>query len=67
VIVHDDEYLDFSKVPESKGIPPMLHRIAAIGIVCIFIIGGAVVMLAGYGHEWPAQNTLRMDLGSMPK
>jgi len=62
VIVRDDEYLDFSKVPESRGVPPGLYRVVAVGIVIIFLIGAAVVMMSGYGHHWPAATTLRVPL-----
>ena len=67
MIVHDDEYLDFSKVPQSQGVPPMLYRIVAVGLLCIFVIGGSVILWSGYGHHWPADTTMRMDLGSMHK
>ena len=63
MIVHDDEYLDFSKVPESRGVPNFVYRIAAVGILCIFAIGAACVFTAGYGHEWPSNTTQRVDLG----
>lgn len=62
MIVRDDEYLDFSKVPESRGVPPGLYRLLAIAIVIIFAIGGAVCLMSGYGHHWPADKTLRVDL-----
>jgi hypothetical protein len=64
MIVRDDEYLDFSSVPESRGIPESLYRIAAIGLLIIFAIGGAVCMLSGYGHHWPAVTTLRVPLNN---
>jgi hypothetical protein len=62
VIVRDDEYLDFSKVPESRGIPPFLYRVVAVGILVIFAIGGSVIMMSGYGHHWPSNTTLRVPL-----
>jgi hypothetical protein len=66
MIVRDDEYLDFSRVPESKGIPPGLYRIAAISLVVIFAIGASVCLLSGYGHHWPSDTTLRVPLNSAP-
>ncbi|HVN69731.1 MAG TPA: hypothetical protein VMU38_08800 [Candidatus Binatia bacterium] len=66
MIVRDDEYLDFSKVPESRGIPSSLVRVALAGIVIIFIIGGAVVTMSGYGHRWPAMTTVRVPLNNNP-
>jgi hypothetical protein len=65
MIVRDDEYLDFSNVPESRGVPSFVYKIAAVGILCIFAIGAACVFTAGYGHEWPANTTQRTDLGKM--
>jgi hypothetical protein len=62
MIIRDDERLDFSKVPESRGIPPFLYRVVAIGLLIIFAIGGAVVLLSGYGHHWPSDTTLRVPL-----
>ncbi len=42
MIVRDDEYLDFSEVPESRGVPAALYRIVVIGLLIIFAIGGSV-------------------------
>jgi hypothetical protein len=64
MIVRDDEYLDFSRVPESRGIPPALVRIALVGLLIIFAIGGAVCLMSGYGHHWPANTTLRVPLNN---
>ena len=63
MIVRDDEYLDFSSVPESRGIPSFLYRVVAVGILAIFAIGGATCLMAGYGHVWPSPQTQRVDLG----
>jgi hypothetical protein len=62
VIVRDDEYLDFSKVPESKGVPAGIYRLVAVALVIIFAIGAAVCLMSGYGHHWPAITTERVDL-----
>ncbi len=64
MIVRDDEYLDFGRVPESRGIPPGLVRTAAIGLVIIFAIGASVCLLSGYGHHWPAATTQRVPLNN---
>lgn len=64
MIVRDDEYLDFSKIPESRGVPTGLYRVVAIGLLMIFAIGGAVVLLSGYGHHWPATTTMRVPLNN---
>jgi hypothetical protein len=62
MIVRDDEYLDFSKVPESRGMPSALYRIVIIGLLLIFAIGASVVLESGYGHHWPANTTMRVQL-----
>jgi hypothetical protein len=64
MIVSDDEYLDFKNVPESKGIPPILYRTAAVGLVIIFLIGASVCLMSGYGHHWPADTTERVPLNN---
>jgi hypothetical protein len=62
MIERDDEYLDFTQVPESKGIPPGLTRIAVMGLIIIFAIGAAVCLMSGYGHHWPSATTERVQL-----
>jgi hypothetical protein len=64
MIVRDDEYLDYSKVPESRGVPSGLYRIAVVGLLIIFAIGGAVCLLSGYGHHWPSPTTMRVPLNN---
>ncbi len=64
MIVRDDEYQDFSTVPESRGVPAALYRVVVIGVLVIFAIGGSVVLLSGYGHNWPSNTTLRVPLNN---
>ncbi len=66
MIVHDSEYVDFSKIPQSRGIGKEMFWVLAIGLLGIFAMGFLSAIFSGYGHLWPAQKTLRMDLGSMP-
>ena len=47
MIVREDERLDYSKVPESRGIPEALYRVAAIGLLIIFAIGASVCLMSG--------------------
>ena len=63
MIVRDDEYLDFSKVPESRGVPHAITYSVMVGIVMIFAIGAATCLLSGYGHVWPSTQSMRVDLG----
>ena len=62
MIERDDEYLDFTSVPESKGIPPGLHRVSVLALLMIFAIGAAVCLMSGYGHHWPSATTERVPL-----
>ena len=64
MIIRDDEYLDFSKVPESRGIPTALYRLGAVGLLIIFAIGGFVFLQSGYGHHWPSVTTMRVPLNN---
>jgi hypothetical protein len=63
MIVPDEEYLDFSRVPESRGVPKVLVVSGLVGLLMIFMIGAASCLYSGYGHKWPATRTLRADLG----
>ncbi|HEY1656433.1 MAG TPA: hypothetical protein VGF86_15125 [Candidatus Tumulicola sp.] len=62
MIVPDEEYLDFSKVPQSRGVPKVLLYSGLIGLLMIFAIGAATVLNSGYGHQWPPMSTTRVDL-----
>jgi hypothetical protein len=64
MIVRDDEFMDFSKVPESRGVPRMVYYVAILGIIGIFAVGGASVMSSGWAHHWPSNSTLRVNLGT---
>jgi hypothetical protein len=64
MIIRDDEYLDFNKVPESRGIPTALYRLGALGLLIIFAIGGFVILESGYGHHWPSATTMRAPLNN---
>jgi hypothetical protein len=65
MIVPDSEYLDFSQVPESKGIPKSIIYSGILGLIMIFAIGASVILLAGDGHHWPAASSMRVDLGTL--
>jgi hypothetical protein len=65
MIVSDSEYLDFSEVPQSRGIPPVIRYAVIVGLVMIFAIGGATVLLSGYGHVWPSDHSMRVNLGTL--
>lgn len=65
MIVPDEEYLDFSQVPQSRGVPPALTYAIIVGLVMIFAIGAATCLFSGYGHEWPSTHSMRVDLGTL--
>lgn len=67
MIVKDSEYLDFSKVPQSKGVPNGIYVLAVVGLIGIFIMGGLSAFMSSSGHLWPSEKTQRMPLGEMPK
>jgi hypothetical protein len=54
--------VDERGVPASRGTPMVVRIATIIGILCIFGIGGSVIMLAGYGHWWPDQKAMRIPL-----
>ena len=54
---------NFKRVPASKGVPITVHIVTLLGLVVIYIIGGAVVLNSSYGHAWPSENTQRVNLG----
>jgi hypothetical protein len=62
-----DIHPDFGDVPQSKGVPSLVHIASVVGLLIIFLIGAAVVLNAGFGHQWPSQHTTRTDLGTMPQ
>ena len=66
MITQEHERLDFSKVPQSRGITNLALIIMITGVIGIFIMGYLSVIMSGYGHMWPAEKTQRMDLGNMP-
>jgi hypothetical protein len=54
---------DTRGVPISSGIPPIVTWTGLVGLILIFIIAGMVLATSGYGHVWPAENSLRIKLG----
>jgi hypothetical protein len=62
IIETRSEYLDFSKLPQSKGIPTLMPVLAVIALIGVMIVAGSVISVAGYGHYWPAEKTLRVPL-----
>ena len=63
VIAEKDMHPNFGKVPASKGVPFSVLLVTVIGILAIFATAAGVVLNSSYGHQWPANNTERTDLG----
>jgi hypothetical protein len=54
---------DSRGVPTSQGIPSVVIWAGIIGVILIFAVAGMVLSTSGYGHLWPASNTLNLKLG----
>jgi hypothetical protein len=65
-MIEQQHTIDFSVVPQSRGLNTFTKFILAIGVLTIFAIGGFSAFLSGYGHVWPSEKSMRIDLGKMP-
>jgi hypothetical protein len=65
-MIEHQHTIDFSTVPQSKGMSNTTIAIVVVGVFMIFVMGGLSIGFAGFGHMWPSTHTMRMDLGSMP-
>ncbi|GAC1502541.1 MAG: hypothetical protein NVS1B14_07380 [Vulcanimicrobiaceae bacterium] len=54
--------MDNRGVPVSRGVPNLVQVSALIGLLLIFAIGAFTILVASYGHMWPASHSLRMPL-----
>lgn len=63
---YTDIHPDFGDVPQSKGVPLLVHIGSVVGLLVVFTIAAAVVLNSGFGHQWPPQETQRTNLGTMP-
>ncbi len=66
MILHESERLDFSKVPQSQGVPKRAYVVLVVGLLMIFFMGGYSAFSSGWQHNWPWEKNLRYDLGKMP-
>jgi ABC-type phosphate transport system auxiliary subunit len=57
-----DDPTDERGVPISSGIPPIVIYAGFAGVVLIFIVAGMVLANAGFGHVWPAENSVDLKL-----
>ncbi|HEY8312927.1 MAG TPA: hypothetical protein VIG51_02030 [Candidatus Baltobacteraceae bacterium] len=51
-------------VPTSRGVPMAVRIAVLVGVIIIFAIGADVIFNSSYGHQWPANKTLRVPLSS---
>jgi hypothetical protein len=49
-------------VPISSGIPPIVIYAGIAGVLLIFVVAGLVLSNAGFGHVWPADNSVDLKL-----
>jgi hypothetical protein len=54
--------VDDRGVPVSSGIPSLVIWSGIAGVILIFIISGMVLSTAGFGHVWPAENSVNLKL-----
>jgi hypothetical protein len=54
--------VDDRGVPVSSGIPSLVVWSGIAGVVLIFVIAALVLSQAGFGHVWPAENSLNLKL-----
>ncbi len=57
--------MDFSTVPKSKGLSKQALIILGTGLLMIFIMGGLTIGFASFGHDWPSDKSMRVDMGTM--
>jgi hypothetical protein len=50
------------EIPQSRGAPPAVRYIFAVGLVVIFALGWISVYYAGEFHVWPVQKAVKMPL-----
>jgi hypothetical protein len=65
-VIEKQDYIDFSTVPQSKGLGKGTMVVLFTGLIAIFFIGGLSIGFAYYGHIWPSTHSMRIDLGKMP-
>jgi hypothetical protein len=54
--------LDDRGVPVSSGIPSLVVYSGIAGVILIFVIAALVLSQAGFGHVWPAEDSLHLKL-----
>lgn len=56
------DQVDERGVPTSRGIPKAVQIAVIIGCIAIFGMGWWTLKYAGYGHAWPSNKSLRIDV-----
>lgn len=50
------------EIPQSRGMPPVVRYLFAIGLIVIFAMGWISVYWSGEFHVWPVQNAVKVPL-----
>ena len=50
------------EIPQSRGMPPVVRYLFAVGLVVIFGLGWLSVYYGGEFHVWPVQKAVKLPL-----
>jgi hypothetical protein len=50
------------EIPQSRGMPPVVRYLFAVGLVVIFFMGFLAVRYSGDFHVWPSWDTIKVPL-----
>jgi len=65
-MIEQQDQIDFSYVPQSRGLSKGVLVVLFTGLLVIFGIGGMSIGFAFWGHMWPSTHSMRLNLGKMP-
>ena len=57
---HDDH--DTPDIPVSAGMSSQVLVLIVLGVLIVFMQGGFVVGSSGWGHVWPAADSVKIPL-----
>ena len=50
------------QIPVSAGTPLAVHVLFVIAMIIVFMQGAFVIASSGWGHVWPAANSVKIPL-----
>jgi hypothetical protein len=50
------------EIPQSRGTPPVVRQLFAVGLLVIFFMGFLAIRYAGDFHVWPSWDTVKVPL-----